>query len=60
MTPTELRQALDELEMDQSQAAGYLRVTQSAVSRWLTGARPIPGPITRLVEDALAALEDKR
>jgi len=53
MTSKELRAALDDLEMDQRQAAGYLRVTEGAVSRWVNGERAIPGPIIKLLEMAL-------
>lgn len=56
MTSKQMRQALEDLGMDQRQAAGYLRVTEGAVSRWVNGERPIPGPICKLVEMALAEL----
>jgi len=60
MTSNELRSALGELGMDQRQLAGYLRVTEGAVSRWVNGEREIPGPICKLVEMALAELEATR
>ena len=43
--------------MDQRQAAGWLRVTEGAVSRWVNGLRPIPGPVVVLIELALAQHE---
>ena len=53
----ELLEAIRKLGMDQRQAAAYLRVTEGAVSRWVSGARPIPGPISKLIEIALAESE---
>jgi len=60
MTSKQLRRALESLGMDQRQAAAYLRVTEGAVSRWVNDERPIPGPICKLVEMALAELEAHR
>jgi DNA-binding transcriptional regulator YiaG len=56
MTPTEFRQAIERLGMDQRQAAAWLRVTEGAVSRWAHGLRPIPGPVVVLVSLALEQL----
>lgn len=53
VTSSEFLEAIRELEMDQRQMAGYLRVTEGAVSRWVHGERPIPGPIAKLIEMAL-------
>ena len=60
MTSKELREALVDLGMDQRQAAGYLRVSEGAVSRWVNAERAIPGPICKLLEMALADLEAPR
>lgn len=60
MSGYELREAIRALGMDQRQAAGYLRVTEGAVSRWVNGERPIPGPICKLIEMAVLELEGKR
>ena len=58
MTSSQLRQALEDLGMDQRQAAGWLRVTEGAVSRWVHGLRPIPGPVVVLIEMALTQHEE--
>jgi DNA-binding transcriptional regulator YiaG len=60
MTKHEFREAVERLEMNQSQAAGFLGVTQGSVSRWATGVNPIPGPVAKALMLALEALEDKR
>ena len=57
MTPSEFRAAIERMGMDQRQAAGWLRVTEGAVSRWVNGLRPIPGPVVVLIELALAQHE---
>lgn len=59
MQASDLRAALDELGMTQAQLAGFLRVTESAVSRWVNAQRPIPGPVTKLIEQALAELGER-
>ena len=60
VTSEEFREAIEALEMPQSQAAAYLRVTQATVSRWASGARPVPGIAVKVLEDALAAQEATR
>jgi DNA-binding transcriptional regulator YiaG len=57
MTQHEFREAIERLEMSHGQAAGYLGVTHSAVWRWATGARPVPGPVAKALELALAQHE---
>ena len=60
MTNEEFREAVERLEMNQDQAAGWLGVMQGSVSRWATGVNPVPGPVERALLLALEALEDKR
>jgi len=48
-----MRSALKRLGWKQTQLARYLKVTDGAVSMWLSGQRPIPGP----VELAVRAVE---
>ena len=45
---------MQEMGMDQRQFAAFLRVTEGAVSRWLSGGNPVPGTVVALVEMALA------
>lgn len=59
MTSKDLREAIKRLGMNQSQTAAYLRVSEGAVSRWLSDERPIPGPICKLVEMALSEQGEK-
>ena len=54
MTSKELREAIRSLGMTQVQMAAYLRVSEGAVSLWINGLRPIPGPVCKLVEMALS------
>ena len=44
-----MKAALKRLEWTQARAAERLGVTQGAVSRWVSGERPIPGPVVRLL-----------
>jgi len=60
MTNEEFREAVERLQMNQDQAAGWLGVTQPSISRWATGVHPIPGPVAKALLLALEALEDKR
>ena len=50
MTSKQFRAAIKRLRMSQSQAAAYLRVTEGAVSLWVNGKRPVPGPVAVLLE----------
>lgn len=45
MTPSELRDEISKRGLDQRGMASLLGVTESAVSRWLSGDRKIPGPV---------------
>jgi DNA-binding transcriptional regulator YiaG len=58
MTNEEFREAVERLEMNQNQAAGFLGVTQGSISRWATGAHPVPGPVAKALELALAQHEE--
>lgn len=49
MTATELRQALTTLGLSQREAARRLGVPTSSIHRWLTGKRPIRGPVISAV-----------
>jgi len=42
MTPAQFREALARLSLTQAEAARRMGVTPAAVTRWLSGARPIP------------------
>lgn len=53
MTAKELRAAQEALQMTGEQLAAYLGVTGGAVSRWLSGKRPIPGPVAKLINMAV-------
>jgi len=48
-----MRSALKRLGWKQSQLARYLKVTDGAVSMWLSGQRPIPGPVELAVRAAI-------
>ncbi len=50
MTPQELRDTLQELELSQSEAARRLGVEQSTMYRWLSGESKIPGPVEAAIE----------
>jgi transcriptional regulator with XRE-family HTH domain len=50
MTAAEFRKALKRLGLTQSEAARRLYVTFSAVNRWATGKRSIPGPVIAALE----------
>ena len=45
VTAGELRQFLSEVEITQAEFARLIAVTSRAVSLWLSGERPIPGPV---------------
>ena len=49
MTSREFVLALETLGWSQAEASRQLGVTESAVSRWVSGDRPIPGPISILM-----------
>ena len=49
MKAREIKAVLRRLEWTQTEAAARLGVTQGAVSRWLSGDRPIPEPIVKLL-----------
>ncbi len=53
MTSKELGRALRQLGWTQSRLAQVLDVTEGAVSRWLSGKRPIPGPVAYAVKQIL-------
>lgn len=55
MSRTELRRALRELGLSQSEAARRLGVQQSTMYRWLAGERKIPGPVEAAVKCWLEA-----
>lgn len=54
MTPDELRDALDELGMTQTECARRMRVSLRTVQTWVSGKHEIPGPAEVLVETWLA------
>jgi transcriptional regulator with XRE-family HTH domain len=45
MTAAELRTAVGKLALSQAQLARLLDVTPRAMSTWLSGTRPVPGPV---------------
>jgi hypothetical protein len=45
MTPDELRDEISKRGWDQRTTAEILGVTEAAVSLWVNGRRPIPGPV---------------
>ncbi len=49
MTPAQFVAALKRLELSQEEAAKRLGVTPSAVYRWASGERPIPGPVVAAI-----------
>jgi predicted transcriptional regulator len=53
MTSKELSRALRQLGWTQARLAQVLDVTDGAVSRWLAGKRPIPGPVALAVRQIL-------
>lgn len=61
MTAAEFRRWCERRGYSQSEAAEALGASQSAVSRWQTGERAIPGPVERLIEtlDHLAELGER-
>ena len=52
MTRREFRARLKALGWRQASAAKYLRVHESAVSRWLSGDNPIPGLVVVALDAA--------
>jgi len=50
VTSTEFAGALTELGWSQKLAAERLGVTQGAVSRWVHGARKVPGPVRIIIQ----------
>ena len=53
MKPKELKAALVKLGWKQYQLAEYLGVSEGAVSLWVNGLRPIPGPVAIAVQAKL-------
>lgn len=53
MKQRELRAALKRLGWRQYQLAEYLGVSEGAVSMWVNGLRPIPGPVALAVSAKL-------
>ena len=51
--PKELRSALKRLGWNQRELAEYLGVSEGAVSMWVNGLRPIPGPVAIAVQAKL-------
>ena len=49
MTPATLSATLQRLGLSQAEAARLLGVTPGAVTRWVRGNRPVPGPVVRLL-----------
>lgn len=49
MTSDELRQALEELGLDQREAADALGVSPSTVRHWLSGRHAVPTPAAKLL-----------
>lgn len=45
MTSEELREALDELDMTQTEAARRLRVSLRTMQNWVAGKHEVPGPV---------------
>ena len=45
MTAAELRAAVGKLDLSQAQLARLLDVTPRAINTWLSGTRPVPGPV---------------
>ena len=45
MTPQRMAAILKRVKFNQREAARELGVTEAAVSRYLNGLRPIPGPV---------------
>ena len=50
MTPQELRDALEELGLNQSEAARRLGVEQSTMYRWVSGERKVPSSVEAALE----------
>ena len=53
MKRQELRAALKKLDWNQKNLAQYLGVSEGAVSMWVNGLRPIPGPVALAVNAKL-------
>ena len=49
VTPQDLSATLSRLGLSQAEAARLLGVTPGAVTRWVKGERPVPGPVARLL-----------
>lgn len=54
MTADELRDALDQLDLTQTEAARRMRVSLRTVQTWVAGKHEIPGPAEVLVKTWLA------
>jgi len=57
MNRKELRAALKGLGWNQKELAQYLGVSEGAVSMWVNGLRPIPGPVALAVNAKRGAAE---
>lgn len=60
MTPAEFREALDMLGLSQREAGRLLGVAKTSIHRWLTGRRPIPGPVAAAVRCWLRRHQETR
>jgi hypothetical protein len=49
LTPDELANSLAILDIERLEFSRILDIDMSAITRWLQGATPIPGPVTVLV-----------
>lgn len=50
MTASELREALDCLDLTQAEAARRLRVSLRTVQNWCAGTHEVPGPVKVLIQ----------
>ena len=57
MTASELRAALDKLELGQAALADHIGVHRESVSRWCSGETPVPGPVAVAVNLMLGSVE---
>lgn len=55
MTPDELKQAQEQLGLNNAALAHMLRVTVRAVEMWRQGVRSVPGPASAFLDHLLQA-----
>ena len=59
MTPKEIVELMDLKGWSQAKLASKMQVTDGALTKWLTGVNPLPGPVVVLLREWLDAARAK-